>query len=86
MSESDNALEEARREYAEAKSVALSAQLQEISVAKFEVDALPDKREFEAFFAKFRSRRRLFLGDGAAVDQMDGQAPAPSPQHGAPGV
>lgn len=45
MSESDNALEEARREYAEAKSVALSAQLQEISVAKFEVDALPDKRE-----------------------------------------
>lgn len=45
MSDSGNALEEARREYAEAKTASLSAQLQGISVAKFEVDALPDKRE-----------------------------------------
>lgn len=45
MSESGNALKEASREYAEAKTVALSAQLQGISVAKFEVDALPEKRE-----------------------------------------
>lgn len=31
-------LQEARREYAESKSAALSTQLQEISVAKFEVE------------------------------------------------
>lgn len=45
MSDSGNALEKARREYAETKTVALSAQLQGISVAKFEVDALPEKRQ-----------------------------------------
>lgn len=45
MSDSGSALEEARREYAKAKAVALSAQLQGISVAKFEVEALPDQRE-----------------------------------------
>lgn len=38
-------LPEARREYASAKVVALSSQLQELSVARFEVDALPDQRE-----------------------------------------
>eukprot|EP00903_Cladosiphon_okamuranus_P015000 g13880.t1 len=38
-------LPEARREYASAKVVALSSQLQELSVARFEVDALPEQRE-----------------------------------------
>lgn len=41
-------------------------------------------RPVRGIFAKFQRRWRLFLGDGAAVDQMDRQAPAPSPRHGAP--
>lgn len=38
-------LTEARGEYASAKVVGLSSKLQELSVARFEVDALPDQRE-----------------------------------------
>lgn len=38
-------LEEARRGYAFSKVTALSSQLQETSVAKFEVDHLPERRK-----------------------------------------
>jgi len=38
-------LEEEKREYALAKSVDLSAKLQEISVAQFEVESLPKQRQ-----------------------------------------
>ncbi len=38
-------LEEAKREYASAKSADLSAKLQEISVAQFEVESLPKQRQ-----------------------------------------
>ncbi|CAN0335969.1 unnamed protein product [Laminaria digitata] len=44
-SSSSSSLEEARRGYALSKATALSSQLQETSVAKFEVDHLPERRE-----------------------------------------
>ena len=43
--ESSNSLEEGRRGYALSKVTTLSSELQEISVAKFEVDHLPERRE-----------------------------------------
>lgn len=48
MNSSDSSnisLEEGRRGYALSKVAALSSQLQETSVAKFEVDHLPERRE-----------------------------------------
>lgn len=42
---STSSLEEGRRGYASSKVAALSSQLQETSVAKFEVDHLPERRE-----------------------------------------
>ena len=45
MNSSDRSLEEARSGYAVSKVTALSSQLQEASVAKFEVDHLPERRE-----------------------------------------
>lgn len=44
-SSSSSSLEEARRGYALSKATVLSSQLQETSVAKFEVDHLPERRE-----------------------------------------
>lgn len=65
-------LEQARRDYAAEKERAISSQMQELSVAKFEIDYLPDQREvgeiLRPFFARTLKRRHFYsvirLGKG----------------------
>ena len=44
-SEKSKLMEQIKRDYAADKERTLSSQMQELSVAKFEVDHLPDQRE-----------------------------------------
>lgn len=56
-------LEQARRDYAAEKERVISSQMQELSVAKFEIDHLPDQREVGEIpdpFVTARSKGGIF--------------------------
>lgn len=56
-------LEQARRDYAAEKERVISSQMQELSVAKFEIDHLPDQREVSEIpdpFVTARSKGGIF--------------------------